>query len=77
MKYVLPYSIAICLMVPLFTCANNGDVKDGVRRGLYNGANQILETEHSDGPSSPDKEPLSYEAYQRERNALLSGQKSD
>lgn len=73
MKAILRCLALILLIGCLCSCSVSKKVRYGFYRGMYEGMNQLQKAKHPDQIREPDKQPPTYEQYNRERQAILTG----
>lgn len=69
--------IIVFFIASIISCSKSDKATENFRRGMYEGANKIQEL-NSESPTIPQgQEPPTYDQYERERQEVLSGDKSD
>jgi hypothetical protein len=59
------------------SCSENGKVRDGFFRGIYESSRQIQEMKHPDEPPQPGRETPTYDQYNQERQEILTDHESN
>lgn len=77
MKRLFIFPITICLICFFFSCTENEMVREGVYRGVYEGANQLQETKRVNGTAPLGKEFPTYDQYKMERQEFLKTNEKD
>jgi hypothetical protein len=72
LKSALRFSIIVCFIVFIGSCAKIEKGHDNFFRGMYEGLNQIQEMKSADEQPLPDKEAPPYDQYKRERQEMSS-----
>jgi len=75
MKYISKILIAFFCITLFSSCAKKDGIYKGIKRGMYDGANQSQEMKRDDPLPPVGKESPSYDQYEKDRQDMTKDNK--